>query len=99
GSQRYVPEAWRGARCGCQLFCQTRPRRGVAILCRRHSREGSPKIVELEPGILMTETQKARDKQRRGRDKSDREGNLRADKQFAETLLPDAAGGAATAFL
>jgi hypothetical protein len=47
----------------------------------------------------MTETQKARDEQRRACDQSNREGNLRADKQFAETLLPDTAGRAATAFL
>ena len=87
-THRDILNAWCGGQCVCQLFCETGPCRGVGVLRLRHNGEGGPNIVELETGILMTETQKARDEQRRARDQSDREGNLRADKQFAEALLP-----------
>ena len=66
--------------------------RDIGILRLRHDGEADPEILRLEPGILLTQPHETGDEQRRAGEQRDRKRDLRADQQFAETLLPHAAG-------
>ena len=83
-----------------QLLPETRARRACPdIALAGKVRKPTQRFFGLKPGILLTQPNETRNEQRRAREQRDRERDLRADKNFAETLLPHTAARSAAAFL
>src|SRR5207249_10433951 len=67
------------------LFCKTLTRLSVGILRDRQCNCARPKILGTEADVLLTQTDETRDEQRRAGQQRDRECDLRAYEDFAET--------------
>src|SRR4029077_10356449 len=80
------------------LFDKTLTRRSVGILRGRQCNRTRPKILGTEANVLLTQADETRDEQCRAGQQRDRQRYLRADQNFAETLLPHTAARAAAAF-
>ena len=80
------------------LFNKTLTRRSVWILRGRQCNRTRPKILGTEANVLLTQADETRDEQCCAGQQRDRERYLRADQNFAKTLLPHTAARAAAAF-
>src|SRR6266496_3882027 len=79
------------------LFCKTLTRLSIGILRDRQCNCARPKILGMEAYVLLTQPDETRDEQRRAGQQRDRERDLRAYEDFAETLLVHTAARAAAA--
>src|SRR5206468_3717696 len=79
------------------LFCKTLTRRSIGILRDRECNCARPKTLGTEADVLLTQTDETRDEQRCAGQQRDRERDLRAYENFAETLLAHTAARAAAA--
>ena len=80
-----------------QLLHKTLTRCGIGILRSRQCDGAGPEMLRAETEILLAQPHKAGDQQRRAGKERDRKGDLRADKNLAEALLPYAAARSAAA--
>ena len=83
---------------GESLFHETLARGWIGILGLRQRNEADPEIFGAEPNVLAAQLDKAGDEQRRAGKQRDRQGHLRANQNFAESLLVHAPARSAAAF-